>query len=376
MRWCKNCLEPDTRPGQVFDESGICTPCQYALNKVPVDWDARKREIKEIAEWAKANRTGKYDCVLGVSGGKDSVRLAYFLRELGLNPLLVCATYIPQQMTDLGAYNLANIIECGFDLETINVAPDTCRKMMQFAFKKFGNWAKATEFFLITSMPRMAITHGIPLACGGENPFVTSGSECGSTDGDATNFAMLNTIGGGDLSHFIDEGFTENDLHFYSVPSVDQMQANKIRFIYLGYYIDDWGVTPNAKFSIDKGLKCRDGFGADPANTGSLHPYACLDEDFIFVHQYLKYLKFGFSFATQQLSHDIREMEEGSVKREEAIELVKKYDGKCSEHYLERVRDFLEMSREDFDETLEKFRNDDVWQKDNHGNWIHRQPIE
>ncbi len=377
MRWCKNCVEPDTRPGQVFDSSGICAPCQYALNRRPVDWDERRRELMEIVEWAKRNKTGHYDCVLGVSGGKDSTRLAHFLREIGLNPLLVCATYIPQQMTDLGAENLSNIVECGFDLETINVAPETCRRMMRYAFERFGNWAKATELYLMSSMPRIAITHGIPLACGGENPFVTSGSGCGSEDGDASNYAMLNTLAGGDLSPYLEEGFTESELILYNLPNVDDMARSGMRFIYLGYYIEDWGVTPNYRFSLERGLKIRDGFGADPENTGSLHPYACLDEDFIFVHQYLKYLKFGFSFAAQQLSHDIRELRHGgAVSREEAIELVKKYDGRCHEHYIDEVCDFMEITHEEFDGIVAKFRSDDVWARDNDGEWRLRTPPE
>lgn len=373
MRWCKNCVEPDTRPGQVFDKSGICTPCQYSLQKVPVKWEERRKELTNIVNWAKKNKKGKYDCVLGVSGGKDSLKLAYFAREFGLNPLLTCATFIPQHMSDLGAYNLSNIVNCGFDLETINVAPETCRKLMKITFLKFGNWVKTTEMFLISSMPRMAITHGIPLACGGENPFVTAGSECGSLDGDATNFAMLNTIAGGDLSHFEEEGYDPNELYFYQVPDKDEIIKNKIKFIYLGYYMEDFFASANYRFAIKRGMKTRSGYSADPINTGCVHDFVSLDEDFNSVNQHFKYLKYGFGFTAQQLSHDIRE---GLISREEAVELVKKYDGKCSEYYIDTFCDLIDISRKQFEEKRDQFRNRDIWMLDNRGNWVHRIPLE
>ena len=58
-----------------------------------------------------------FDCIIGVSGGKDSTRQALFIREkLKMRPLLVCCTYPPEQLTDLGAKNLSNLIKLGFDL--------------------------------------------------------------------------------------------------------------------------------------------------------------------------------------------------------------------------------------------------------------------
>lgn len=372
MQWCKNCVEPDTRPGQKFDESGICTPCQYSLKKIPVDWNARRSELREIVKWAKRNKTGKYDCVLGVSGGKDSLRLAYFAKEMGLTPLLVCATFIPQHMTELGAYNLSNIVNCGFDLETVNVAPETCRQLIRIAFLKFGNWVKATEMFLMSSMPRLAITHGIPLACGGENPFITAGNGCGSEDGDASNFSMLNTLAGGDVSHFTEEGYSENDLFFYMVPNRNEIISRKTKFIYLGYYIEDWSLSANYRFAQTHGMHVREGFSADPANTGSIHNFVSTDEDFVAINQYMKFIKFGFGFTSQQLSHDIRE---GLITRDEAIKQVQLYDGKCAEKYIQDFCTFINITRAQFDETVEQYRNQDVWVKDKSGHWSHRVPL-
>jgi N-acetyl sugar amidotransferase len=372
MRWCKNCVEPDTRPGQVFNEDGICTPCQYALNIKPANWDEREKELKDIVAWAKQNAQGKYDCVLGVSGGKDSLRLALFAREIGLNPLLVCATYVPQQMTDLGAHNLSNIVEQGFDLETINVAPETCKQVTRHAFREFCSWTKATEYFLISSMPRLALTHGIPLACGGENPLVTVGSGCGSDNGDARSIASLNTLSGGDISPYLNAGFDEGDLFFYKMPTIEQMDQKGLKFIYLGYYIRDWDAYGNHALAVKHGMHVRTGDEADPSMTGCTHNFVSLDEDFIFVNQYMKYLKFGFGFTAQQASHDIRA---GIISREQGVELVKRYDGVCADKYIEAFCNYIEISREEFDDICERFRNKDIWTKDSTGRWTLKNPI-
>ena len=86
-----------------------------------IDWCKRDEQLQEIIIWAKEHSNFGYDCIIGVSGGKDSMRQALHARELGLNPLLVSCTYPPEQITKIGAKNLANLIELGFD--TINVAP-------------------------------------------------------------------------------------------------------------------------------------------------------------------------------------------------------------------------------------------------------------
>ncbi|MBI5164718.1 MAG: N-acetyl sugar amidotransferase [Magnetospirillum sp.] len=367
MQYCRHCLESTARPGQSMDESGLCVPCQYALNVRPVDWDARRAEIQEIAAWAKRNKTGKYDCVLGVSGGKDSVRLACFCREVGLEPLLVSSVPPPQMYSELGAKNLANIVELGFDLIYFNVSPDIYSKLMRRAFLSDCNYARATELALVSSMPRTALRHGIPLCCAGENPYVTMGSVSGSEDGDASNILMMNTLKGGDLSHLISNEVSEKDLYFFRIPKKAEMEANGLRFIWLGYYIEDYGPLNNAEFAMARGMEIRTGSEADPSRTGFLHPFNCLEHDFVFVHQFLKFMKLGFGAVSQWLSIDIRE---GRIARDEAIELAKKYDGKCDGVYIEAFCKFIDITIPEFWETVEKFRNPELWSQDECGNWI------
>jgi len=366
LRYCQNCIEPDTRPGQHFDEAGICVPCSYALKKIPVDWDARREELKGIVKWAKANKKGKYDCVLGVSGGKDSTTLAFFCREMGMEPLLVSSVPVPELLTDIGAHNLANLAEHNFDIEMFNIAPEVLRQLMKKTFIEEGNFVRATEYALVSSMPRTAIRHGIPLICGGENPYVTVGSKAGSANGDASNISQMNTLQNGDLSHLYSNEITSKNLYFFRVPLAQELEAKGLRFIYLGYYLEQFDQVYNANFAIERGMRIREGEAADPDKIGSHYPYYSLEDDVNIVHQMMKHVKLGFGFAAQQLSLDIRV---DRITREKAIELARRYDGNCDQKYIDILTHFFDMTNEEFWDVVNKHRNKDIWLKNDQDEW-------
>ena len=94
MKYCKKCLEPNTRPKSKFDKSGLCLPCLTSEKVVSNDWKKRSKQLEKICNWAKLNTTKKYDCVIPVSGGKDSTRQALYMRDhLNMNPLLITMAY-------------------------------------------------------------------------------------------------------------------------------------------------------------------------------------------------------------------------------------------------------------------------------------------
>ena len=76
MKYCKMCLQPDTRPNTKFSDDCICPACKYAATLQDVDWDDRQKEIQAIVDFGKNNNQSGYDCIIGVSGGKDSTRQA------------------------------------------------------------------------------------------------------------------------------------------------------------------------------------------------------------------------------------------------------------------------------------------------------------
>ena len=90
MKYCTNCLLPDTKPDLQFDENGICDACRAAEEKEKIDWNKRKSELKEILNKYKSKGNGNYDCIIPVSGGKDSHYQTHVIKnEFGLNPLVV-----------------------------------------------------------------------------------------------------------------------------------------------------------------------------------------------------------------------------------------------------------------------------------------------
>ncbi len=364
MKFCKKCVQPDSRPGIKFNEQGICPGCQYVEKAQDIDWEFRKDELKKIVQSLKKNVHSHYDCIIGVSGGKDSTRQAMYVKEeLGLKPLLVSCTYPPEQQTERGAYNLGNMISLGFDTIAIGPAPKTWKKLMREGFLKYGNWAKSTEMALFASVPRVAIAHHIPLIFWGENPAMTLGElGSGSWSWDGNQMKNINTIKGGPDS-FLNDEISKKDIIWYYYPSDEEMEQAKLQLVYLGYFWKDWSKIDNANYSIAHGIEIRNDH---PGNTGSLHQFECLDEDFVVVNQMIKHLKFGFGKVTDEVNELIRL---GKMKREEAIELIKKYDGKCSRQYIKNFCDYIEITEEEFWGVAESFRNKDIWKKDEAGNW-------
>ena len=164
MRYCITCLQPDTRPNIFFNEAGECPACVYTKNIKNEDWNKRQLILVDLLKKYsnRKNPNQIFDCIIGVSGGKDSTRQALWVRDkLGLNPLLVCLSYPPEQVTNLGTDNLSNLINLGFDVLVSSLAPKTWKKMVKEGFFKFTNWAKGTELALFSAVPQIAIKYKI-----------------------------------------------------------------------------------------------------------------------------------------------------------------------------------------------------------------------
>lgn len=362
---CSQCVNPNTRPNITFDETGLCPVCRYENSKdnAVIDWDERRRELAVICEWGKQHTKSTYDCIVTVSGGKDSTRQACYARdELGMNPLLVSCSYPPEQLTDLGAHNISNLIELGFDTFSLSLNPRLWKRLMYEGFMRFGNWARSTEMALYAIPIHAAIAYQIPLIFYGENPAHTIGERHGRLDGDASQLKKGNTIAGGP-SALLPDGVTAQDTHFYYYPSDEEMQQANLRLVYLGYYMEDWSGRNNAKFAMEHGLKIRQD---PPEKIGDLWGFSCLDEDYSIVNQFLKYLKLGFGRVTDQVCEAINAK---LMSREDGIKLVKEYDGKCDASFIKRFCQYLEMTEETFWQIAERYRNKNLWRQDEQGEW-------
>lgn len=358
MNYCKKCVQPDTRPGIRFDEDGVCPACRYVEGLAFVDWDARLRELHALVERTKQNNHSGYDCIIGVSGGKDSTRQALYVRDnLKLKALLVSCTYPPEQLSERGAHNLSNLISLGFDTISIGPDPQTWKRLMRKSFLEYGNWAKSTETALYATLPRLSIAYHIPLAFLGENPATQMGDlDTGSLDWDANKMKNTNTIVAG-TRVYLGDGVKPQHLIAYEHPSDEEMAWANVQLAYLGYFWPNFTKLDNGAFSISHGLEVRTD---TPLERGALHPFEALDEDFVFVNQMIKYFKFGFGKVTDEVCELIRY---GRMSREEAIELVNKYDGRCSSDYIKRFCDYIEVSEQEFWTTAESYRNKDLFEK-------------
>ena len=357
MKYCRVCLEPNTRPNSKFSARGICPACEYFQICKKVDWNGRYEKLEEIIKKYKIQKLNHHNCIIGVSGGKDSTRQALWVREkLGLNPLLVCLSYPPQQISTRGADNISNLISLGFDLVSISPGPITWRKLIKEGFFRFSNWARSSELALFASVPQIAIKYNIPLIFWGENPALQVGdlNTLGRSGYDGNNLRNSNTLVSGH-KWMLDSGFDINHILPYIYPSLNDFKSANIQIIFLGWFLKDWSLLNNGIFSSLSGLKIRSE-GAD--QTGDLYGISNLDEDWHNLNQMIKYYKFGFGKVTEYVNEEIRS---GSISREDAIILVERYDGKCSKQYIQSFCDFIKITENKFWTHIHKNLNKDLF---------------
>jgi N-acetyl sugar amidotransferase len=367
MKYCIKCLQTDTRPGIRFDNSGVCPACRYHESLKDVDWDERKKELEEIIAFGKANNQSGYDCIIGVSGGKDSTRQAFYVKDvLKMNPLLVCLSYPPEQITKRGVDNVSNMISHGFDCVMINPAPQVWKKLMKKGFMEFTNWCKSTELSLFSSVPRLAIAYQIPLIWWGENAALQLGdlNVMGKTGSDGNNLRKMNTLAGGDLSWIIRDGIKHENILQYIYPSEKEMDDANLRITFLGYFWKDWSLVDNGNFSALRGLEIRN---EKPWDIGDPLGITSLDEDWVTFNQMIKYLKYGFGRISDYVNEDIRL---GRITREEGIMLNEKYDGKCSDEYIESFCKYIEITVDEFWTQVDKSVNLELFDRVGKGKYV------
>ncbi len=364
MRICKKCIQPDTRPGIYFDNNGICGACIWEEEKLKIDWNLRRKELQAVAKWAKESTTSNYDCAIGVSGGKDSTLQAITARdELGLRPLLINAE--PEGITDIGKYNIENLKQLGFDVISLRLNPKILKKLIKRDFYKYLNPVKITEYVLWSSTYIIADKFDIPLIIQGENPGLTLGTRLTGvgTDSNALKANELQTLSSGWKEYLEVDGVEERDLYLIHYER-EKLEKKNTKGIWLQYYFQTWTQHGNAEFAKKYGFKMRPS-DFDWASIGTYVPYAQLDTDLTQVNQLLKFIKFGFGQCMDFACYDLREKR---ITKEEALDLVRKYDGKCSDLYIQKFCDYISINIKDFWNVVEKFRGP-MWKKKTDGTW-------
>lgn len=352
MRYCSRCILPDTRPGLKFDEHGVCSACREHDAKGPeIDWAERERMFGEVVAQARA-RGGDWDCVVPVSGGKDSTWQVVTCLEHGLKPLAV--TWRTPGRTELGARNLQNLIELGVDHIDATVNPKVERRFLLAALERYGTTAIPMHLAIFNIPTAVAVRFDVPLIVWGEN----SAMEYVGGEDEASSFELTGewvrkygAVHGTTAADWVSEELTERDLAIYRGPSDAELRSAGVRAIFLGMFFA-W--DPQRTFEVARAH----GFEADDSPRTGAYAYADVDDDFISIHHWLKWYKFGFTRVWDNLSLEIRN---GRMTRERAIELTREMGDQTPREDIAAFCGFVGITEERFFAIAERFRNPDVW---------------
>lgn len=362
---------PNTKPFLSFDKNGVCDACRAAEKKHKIiDWDAREKELRRILEKYRSKDGSNYDCIIPVSGGKDSTWQVHTIKNIyGMNPL--CVTFAPCQSTELGKRNLQNLKEMGVDHIMVTPNPIVYRKLFYRGLKKTGDSCWPCHVGIFTTPVKVAVNYKVPLIIWGENPQMEYGGPEEAVSSYTLDRKWLETYGGllgFKLEDMLGDGITMADLKPYLYPSDEELKAVGVTGIFLGYFL-----KYNARKQVDLVRQLGFCVHENGPERGTYTNYENLDCGFTGVHDFLKYIKYGFGRATDHACTDIRN---GVLTRDEAIKLVKEYDGiyvneECKREF-EAFRDFVipPLTKEQFWEIVDSFRGKGIWEKNERGEWV------
>ncbi len=368
VHWCSRCVYSSSSAIPLtFNEKGECSGCQVHDQKKDIDWDTRLEMLLEEVE--PYRRSSGYECVIGVSGGKDSYYQAHFVKEkLGLNPLLV--TYNGNNYLDVGWRNLMRM-KSVFNVDHYIVSPgiDLLIRMNRLGFRKTGdmNWQNHSGIFTIPM--KVACQMGIPLVFWGEHGWTDLGGMLSMYDFPEFTYRYRKDQGlrGYDWQDFVgdaEDPIQEKEMECFKYPSDEDIQRVGLRGLFIGLY-DAWDANAHAKLMTEK-------YGWEPSPVPFERTYRTmsnLDDRYENgVHDYLKYIKFGYGRATDHACKDIRA---GYMDRAQGIEMVRKYDHVRSSDLYQWL-DYVGKSEEWFDRIADTFRSPKVWLQGNDGSWRKR----
>lgn len=360
MQYCRKCILPDTRPGLTIDENGVCSACHGHEDKeTGIDWHARAKAFEEIVDGAKARSSG-YDCIVPVSGGKDSWYQIIKAQEYGLKVLGV--TWRTPARTKIGQDNVDNMIKClGIDHIDFTIDPDVERRFMKAAYERLGATGLPMHMALFAIPIRLAVQLRIPLIVWGENPQLEYGgneAERLATTLDAewlSKHGCLQSTNAGDWVG--QEGLTESDLVAYNLPETPDFE---VKSVFLGSFFK-WNSFENTKIAEDHGFV----FAKGDLKTGSWE-FADIDCDFISLHHFIKWYKFGITRSFDNLSVQIRY---GMISRDEAVETIRQQGLQVPEQDIRKFCEFQGLPESWFWDIAESFRNQEIWQFQD-GCWV------
>ena len=370
MRYCKQCVYPASSAVPLaFGDDGICSGCRSASQRVDIDWDRRKKMFERLIEDYRCKDGSNYDCIIPVSGGKDSYFQIHIIKKVyGLNPLLV--TYHGNNYIPTGMKNLLNMREA-FDADHVFFTPsiDVLKAMNRLGMQIMGdmNWHAHAGIF--TYPIRVAVQQNVPLMIWGEHGFMDLGGM--HSYNDLVEFTYRyrheHCMRGYEWYDILEkaesygEKLEKKQLIPWMYPSDEEIERVGVRGIYISNFFK-WEANEHGKLMQEKYgfLPAEEPFERTYRTTSNLDD---MHENGI--HDYMKYIKFGYGRATDHVCKDIRA---GILNRDAAIEIVRKMDPIKSKD-LQRWLTYVDWTEEKFDAVADSFRDPRVWWKTQDGQW-------
>lgn len=371
MKYCQRCVVPENYAIPLtFDDEGVCSACRVHEEKEKIDWSAREKKLHAILDQYRSKDGKNYDCIIPVSGGKDSTYQAYLMKIVyGMNPLLV--TFNHEMNTTRGIRNLANMVKkFGCDHIRFTPNPQAIRRLSMQTLRKMGDMFWHSHCGIYTFPVQIAVKYNIPLLIWGEQGFMDLGGMFSHNDmvEMTKKFRVEHGQRGYDWNDLISKEYEieEKDLLWAVYPKDEDLERVGVRGIYLGNFLP-WNHKKQTELMIKKyGFET-----APPYRSFNLYENV---EDHVSngLNDYLKFLKFGYGRATDHASIDIRW---GRMSREEGIEMVKKYD-RQEPPDLEIYLKYTGMKKSEIFEAIEPMRDSRAWKKGKNNQWELIDPIE
>jgi N-acetyl sugar amidotransferase len=364
---CKLCVFPSTKPHIQFNDKGICTGCLAYINRKEINWNDRKIKFSEILKKYKEKTKNYYHCIIPSSGGKDSHYQTIKALEFGLNPLVV--SVVPDKLSELGQHNKNNLKKLGVDTMEISLNPTIRHKINKFGLETVGDICWPEHITIFTIPKKISVSMKISLLIYGENPENENGGPIEDQNKIILDRRWMEEYGGllglrtNDIEHILK--IPKEKLILYTYPTKEELIEAGTTALFLGQFFP-WDGHTNAKVAKEHGFKT---YFKDVE--GSIVDYENLDNVYFRVHDYFKFLKYGYDRVTDWSSWHIRR---GRMTREEAVRLNQERSGKFPEEYLgyslSEILDEIDCSRDEFIKICDKFTNKSLFLLDKNNNLI------
>jgi len=367
INFCKTCLMPDTRPRIVFDNHGICNACLHSKKKVQIDWKRRKQEFSDLIEEIKINskkNNSAYDCIVPWSGGKDSTSIALKLKfEYDLNPLLV--TFSPLMVNECGSFNRNELSKMGFDSIFLNPNKYVARKLSKRFFIERGNPKVAWDAGVNAGPIQVALNFKIPTVFYAEHGESEYGGLVLNEESEKKRDIreVIEHQIGDFPENWVNDEIQLKDLSPYIYPNEEEINNNNLTAYYFSYFFK-WSMLENYEYVKEK----MPTFKTNPngRTKGTFTNFDSLDDKIDCLYYYMQYIKFGFGRATRD---SCRMIQNNQMTREKAIEFARKYDNEFPEDDFQEVLSYLDISNDQFEEIVNKHRNQEIWKSGINNKW-------